>query len=192
MATLWRARWPISSQRSESPADFPLVLAFDDGSNLRVVATVTTAWPVASVSAATSAAPGVAMPDRPATLNQPGFLAALLFALLGGVILNLMPCVFPVLSLKVLALAQHSGNARERWTSALAYTAGVVIAFLALAGLLIAARAGGAGLGWGFQLQSPGDRCGARRVVHAHRPQPGRRLRIRVAAAVERGLAARA
>jgi thiol:disulfide interchange protein DsbD len=80
---------------------------------------------------------------------------ALAFALLGGVILNLMPCVFPVLSLKILALAQHSGGVRERWSSALAYTAGVVLAFLALAGLLIAARAGGEQLGWGFQLQSP-------------------------------------
>ena len=77
------------------------------------------------------------------------------FALIGGVILNLMPCVFPVLSLKVLALAQHAGTPRERWSSALAYTAGVVLAFLALAGLLIAARAGGEQLGWGFQLQNP-------------------------------------
>ena len=60
-ATL-QARWPISAQRSESPATFPLVLAFDDGSNLRVVAAVRTDWTVASVSAATSAAPGVAVP----------------------------------------------------------------------------------------------------------------------------------
>jgi thiol:disulfide interchange protein len=154
-ATL-QARWPISAQRSESPATFPLVLAFDNGSNLRVVAAVRSDWTAASASGATSALPGGATPIVGATPNQPGFLAAMLFALLGGVILNLMPCVFPVLSLKVLALAQHSGNARERWTSALAYAAGVVIAFLALAGLLIAARAGGAGLGWGFQLQSPG------------------------------------
>jgi thiol:disulfide interchange protein DsbD len=95
------------------------------------------------------------MPSDASTLSQPGFLTAMLFALLGGVILNLMPCVFPVLSLKVLALAQHSGSPRERWSSALAYGAGVVLAFLALAGLLIAARAGGEQLGWGFQLQSP-------------------------------------
>ena len=154
-ATL-QARWPISAQRSASPATFPLVLAFDDGSNLRVVAAVRTDWTVSPELAAGSAAAGDAMPVVGVTLHQQGFLAALLFALLGGIILNLMPCVFPVLSLKVLALAQHSGNARERWTGALAYAAGVVIAFLALAGLLIAARAGGAGLGWGFQLQSPG------------------------------------
>jgi thiol:disulfide interchange protein len=154
-ATL-QARWPISAQRSEGPATFPLVLAFDEGSNLRVVTAVRTDWTNASLQAAPGALAGAEAPVAGATLSQPGFLTALLFALLGGVILNLMPCVFPVLSLKVLALAQHSGHARERWTSALAYAAGVVIAFLALAGLLIAARAGGAGLGWGFQLQSPG------------------------------------
>jgi thiol:disulfide interchange protein len=154
-ATL-QARWPISAQRSEGPATFPLVLAFDEGSNLRVVTAVRTDWTNASLKAAPGALAGAEAPVAGATLSQPGFLTALLFALLGGVILNLMPCVFPVLSLKVLALAQHSGHARERWTSALAYAAGVVIAFLALAGLLIAARAGGAGLGWGFQLQSPG------------------------------------
>jgi len=146
----WRARWPISSQRSESPAALPLVLAFDGGTNLRVVATLATPWPGTD---ATRAGAAPTLPETP--LSLPGFATALLFALLGGVILNLMPCVFPVLSLKVLALAQHSGSARERWSSALAYTAGVVIAFLALAGLLIAARAGGEQLGWGFQLQSP-------------------------------------
>jgi thiol:disulfide interchange protein len=149
---LWKARWPLSAQRSESPAQFPLVLAFDDGSNVRVVAQVTSAWPGAQ-DAVAAAAPAA---NRDAAALEPlGFAAALLFALLGGVILNLMPCVFPVLSLKVLSLVQDPGGTRERWTGALAYTAGVVLAFLALAGLLIAARAGGEQLGWGFQLQSP-------------------------------------
>jgi thiol:disulfide interchange protein/DsbC/DsbD-like thiol-disulfide interchange protein len=148
----WQARWPLSAQRSASPAQLPLVLAFDGGRNLRLVASVPS-WPD---SAATGAAPAIAGQDAGVALNQPGFLTALLFALLGGVILNLMPCVFPVLSLKVLSLTQHAGSRRERWNSALAYTAGVVLAFLALAGLLIAARAGGEQLGWGFQLQAPG------------------------------------
>lgn len=151
----WHARWPLSAQRSESPTTFPLVLAFEGGTNLRVVANLATPWPVASAAAASLTTPPDT-PAGPASPNQTGFLTALLFALLGGVILNLMPCVFPVLSLKVLALAQHPGGRRERWNGALAYTAGVVLAFLALAGLLIAARAGGEQLGWGFQLQSPG------------------------------------
>jgi thiol:disulfide interchange protein/DsbC/DsbD-like thiol-disulfide interchange protein len=149
----WQARWPLSAQRSASPAELPLVLAFDGGRNLRVVADVTTPWPD---GVAAGAAPANAGADAGIAPGQPGLLAALLFALLGGVILNLMPCVFPVLSLKVLSLTQHSGDRRERWRSALAYTAGVVLAFLALAGLLIAARAGGEQLGWGFQLQAPG------------------------------------
>ena len=152
----WTASWPLSAQRSASPASLPLVLRFD-GHNLRVVAKLSTAWPGAD-TATTPASP----PSSPSSvgdasaLSQPGFLTALLFALLGGVILNLMPCVFPVLSLKILAVTQHAGDARQRWTGALAYTAGVVLSFLALAGLLIAARAGGEQLGWGFQLQAPG------------------------------------
>ena len=153
----WQARWPISAQRSESPAAMPLVLAFEDGPNLRLIATLSTPWPeIGGTTALPATLPDAPLDGADAGLATPGFMTALLFALLGGVILNLMPCVFPVLSLKVLALAQHSGSARERWSSALAYTAGVVIAFLALAALLIAARAGGAQLGWGFQLQSPG------------------------------------
>jgi thiol:disulfide interchange protein/DsbC/DsbD-like thiol-disulfide interchange protein len=139
----WQARWPLSAQRSESPIELPLVLKFGDSVNLRVVSRVS-GW-AASAAAADAAPP----------LGEIGLASALLFALLGGVILNLMPCVFPVLSLKVLALTQHAGHGRERWTSALAYTAGVVLSFLALAGLLIAARAGGEQLGWGFQLQAP-------------------------------------
>jgi thiol:disulfide interchange protein DsbD len=80
----------------------------------------------------------------------------LLLAFLGGLLLNLMPCVFPVLSIKVLGLiGRADGDARSARLHALAYTAGVVASFLALAGGLIAARAAGASLGWGFQLQSP-------------------------------------
>jgi len=151
----WSASWPLSAQRSASPESFPLVLRFDGGSNLRAVANLATSWSGAD-DASKSGAPPSSSPGVASTLSQPGFLTALLFALLGGVILNLMPCVFPVLSLKVLSLTQHADDARQRWTGALAYTAGVVLSFLSLAGLLIAARAGGDQLGWGFQLQAPG------------------------------------
>jgi thiol:disulfide interchange protein DsbD len=148
--TVWRASWPLSAQRSESPATMQLVLAFEGGPNLRVTAAIT-GWQASGETQLPEAA------ETPtAGIENLGLLTSLLFALLGGVILNLMPCVFPVLSLKVLSLTQHAGDARARWTSALAYTAGVVLSFLALAGILIAARAGGEQLGWGFQLQSPG------------------------------------
>ncbi len=152
---VWQARWPLSAQRSESPATLPLVLVFDGGPNLRVETRVT-GWPMATADPGTVTSSAVQIGEVAPVPEQLGLWAALLFALIGGAILNLMPCVFPVLSLKVLSLTQHSGSARERWTGSLAYTAGVVLSFLALAGLLMAARAGGEQLGWGFQLQAPG------------------------------------
>jgi thiol:disulfide interchange protein/DsbC/DsbD-like thiol-disulfide interchange protein len=150
----WQGRWPLSAQRSESPDQLPLVLVFADVANLRVVARVS-GWPGEGGAPAVTSS-SVSVSDAAAGPVALGFATALLFALLGGVILNLMPCVFPVLSLKVLALTQHAGDRRQRWIGAMAYTAGVVSSFLALAGLLIAARAGGEQLGWGFQLQTPG------------------------------------
>lgn len=83
-----------------------------------------------------------------------GVWAALGLAVLGGILLNVMPCVFPVLSLKLLSFA-GSADARAQRRAGLAYGAGVVVSFWALAGVLVALRAGGASLGWGFQLQSP-------------------------------------
>lgn len=79
---------------------------------------------------------------------------ALLGAFLGGLILNVMPCVFPILSLKALALAR--GNSHDAKTEGLAYTAGVVLACLLLGGVMLALRAGGEQVGWAFQLQEPG------------------------------------
>ncbi|MGA0602895.1 protein-disulfide reductase DsbD family protein [Caulobacter sp. KR2-114] len=77
------------------------------------------------------------------------------FAFLGGLILNLMPCVFPVLSLKAASLAGHGGEPTAAREHGLAFLGGVMATFLGLAGLLLALRAGGASAGWGFQLQSP-------------------------------------
>ncbi len=81
---------------------------------------------------------------------------ALIFALIGGVILNLMPCVFPVLAMKAMALARlgGAGHGAVRLEAA-AYTAGAVVSFTALAGLLLALRGAGMALGWGFQFTSP-------------------------------------
>jgi thiol:disulfide interchange protein DsbD len=80
----------------------------------------------------------------------------LVSALLGGLILNLMPCVFPVLSIKVLSLTSKTGASPAQYRMhGLAYTAGVVLAFLILASVLLALRAGGEAVGWAFQLQSP-------------------------------------
>ena len=76
-------------------------------------------------------------------------------ALLGGLLLNLMPCVFPILSLKALTLARAGGEERQARIEGLAYTAGVITACLALGALMLALRAGGAQIGWAFQLQEP-------------------------------------
>ena len=83
-----------------------------------------------------------------------GLLNAIIFAFLGGMILNLMPCVFPVLSIKILSLVDSSAEASIRLHSA-AYFVGVVASFLVVAIVLLALRAAGEQIGWGFQLQSP-------------------------------------
>ncbi len=106
-----------------------------------------------SVAPVTASTPARAPADVAAPAPGPGILLALLLALAGGVILNLMPCVFPVLSLKALAVLEaHDGRERPQ---ALAYTAGVVLSFVAVAAVMLGLRAGGQAMGWGFQLQSP-------------------------------------
>lgn len=84
-----------------------------------------------------------------------GLVQAMLLAFLGGLILNLMPCVLPVLSMKALALAKNAHGPREARAEALAYGGGVLVTFLSLAALLIVLREGGQAAGWGFQLQQP-------------------------------------
>ncbi|MGB5098681.1 MAG: protein-disulfide reductase DsbD domain-containing protein [Porticoccaceae bacterium] len=88
--------------------------------------------------------------------SAPGLLTLLGFALLGGLILNLMPCVFPVLSIKVMSLTTAHAHRHRVAGHGLAYTAGVVLSFVAIAILLLALRRAGEAVGWGFQLQSPG------------------------------------
>ena len=87
---------------------------------------------------------------------KPGFFTAVVLALLGGLTLNLMPCVLPVLGIKILGFVRHAGSVRRRLVShGLSYTAGVLACFMLLATGLLVLRAGGESLGWGFQLQSP-------------------------------------
>jgi len=93
----------------------------------------------------------VSVPISPSKL-----LSTLGFAFLGGIVLNLMPCVFPVLSLKIMGFVQQAGeNTRIIKLHGLVFGAGVLISFWALAGALLALRAGGDSLGWGYQLSSP-------------------------------------
>ncbi len=110
-----------------------------------------------SISAAASAVPMIA--PEAAAASEPGgglsLILALGFAFLGGLILNLMPCVFPVLSLKALSLAKDGGNDKARRVKGLVYLAGVLVSFAGIALALVVLRAAGMAIGWGMQFQSP-------------------------------------
>ena len=165
---VWTASLPLAAQRSNSPSLMPVVLVSAAGGTeaYRAELPVQGTWPkvaqVAGVSPALSEALAKNLPQN-ANMQAPaapsggsiGLLAALFGALIGGLILNLMPCVFPVLAIKMLGFAQHANDRRAHTISGLAYTGGVVLSFVALGALMLALRAGGEALGWGFQLQSP-------------------------------------
>lgn len=102
------------------------------------------------------AAPEMPAPQLADTTGGLSIWVALGFAFLGGLILNLMPCVFPVLSLKALSLAKNSDNAPMRRLKGFTYFGGVLASFAVIAGALLALRAGGSVIGWGMQFQSPG------------------------------------
>lgn len=112
------------------------------------------AAPAGTAAGDDSAAPVLGIdPGRAADV---GFIQALILALAGGLILNLMPCVFPVLSMKALSLVKMSEqNVAHARLYGLTYTAGILVCFAAIAGLLIALIAAGSQIGWGFQLQNP-------------------------------------
>ncbi|HEX5786403.1 MAG TPA: thioredoxin family protein [Burkholderiaceae bacterium] len=170
--TQWQARVPQHSMRSESPDHMTVVLSAPSGGHapagVRLSLPVKGTWPPAA------SAPTTLSPELEAALSRNAsaasqatapaiapastgtWLLALASALLGGLILNLMPCVFPVLAIKVLSFSSPQGQPRSHLASGLAYTAGVVLSFLALGGVLMALRMAGEQLGWGFQLQSPG------------------------------------
>ena len=170
----WRADIPLSAQRADSPTLMPVVLArkgdMAPGENtlggLRLELPARGAWPAlaalpgdSGVSPALQAALDANAARAAATASGGGATLslglALLGAFIGGILLNLMPCVFPVLAIKVLAFAQHADDRRGHRLSGLAYTAGVVLSFVALGALLVGLRAAGEQIGWGFQLQNP-------------------------------------
>jgi thiol:disulfide interchange protein DsbD len=102
------------------------------------------------------AKPGTVPPARFAAEADMGFAWALLFAFVGGLILNLMPCVLPILAMKAMAVASKAGAAHsEAARDGFAYGAGAILSFLGLGVSVILLRAGGEAVGWGFQLQEP-------------------------------------
>lgn len=174
---VWLADVPLSPDRDAAPAQLAAVLrplpsnspAASEAapSAWRVVADVTQPWtsaltPLApglqAALAQTGTEPSTAPPPLPAPDGATsGIASILLLALLGGALLNLMPCVFPVLAIKVLGIAGQgsSTDTASRRRAAWAYGAGVVLSFALMGGAILAMRALGSSLGWGFQLQSP-------------------------------------
>lgn len=168
---------PLSDLRGQTPQQLAVVLALPQQERAAALAKgQSAAWrselavqgqwtpaTLASVSPALAAAleanqaaaGSQAAPRLASSGSATSLWAALLGGLIGGLILNLMPCVFPVLAIKVIGFARHGQNSRAQRLGGLAYAAGVILSFLALGALLLALRAAGQQLGWGFQLQSP-------------------------------------
>ena len=132
----------VSDYAEPAPSRLRGLLTFAGGPAYEVDLPISNATPAASSSAVASA---------------PSLPPLLLVAFAGGLVLNLMPCVFPVLGLKVMSFVQQAGQDRKKITAhGLVFTGGVLLSFWLLAGALAALRAGGSELGWGFQLQEPG------------------------------------
>jgi thiol:disulfide interchange protein DsbD len=145
-------RTPRSDAWNGLPGRVPVVVVDRSGAAPRYIA----------VDAMAAAAPACAATDAAASTpaavegaGSIGLVLAVLFAFAGGVLLNLMPCVFPVLSLKAMGMVGSHGEIAQARRHGWFYLAGCVLSFVALAGLLLALRAGGEQLGWGFQLQTP-------------------------------------
>jgi DsbC/DsbD-like thiol-disulfide interchange protein/cytochrome c biogenesis protein CcdA len=127
-------------RNGDAPKAFAGVLALGDGRGLEI-----------------RAVPG-SVPEGGSAIGELGAKAvlwAVLGALAGGLMLNLMPCVFPILALKAVHLSRAGGEAQEARKDALAYTAGAIVGTGALGAVLLAIRAGGSAAGWAFQLQDP-------------------------------------
>jgi thiol:disulfide interchange protein DsbD len=159
---VWTALVPIAAQRNASPNTMPLVVAGQAGNErlgFVTQASVTGTWPKLAapglaIDQPMATAPAIAPGPSPQNLPSSLWLA-LLGALVGGMILNLMPCVFPVLAIKVVGFARHGTHQKNQRIGGLAYSAGVVLSFVALGALMLSLRSAGEQLGWGFQLQSP-------------------------------------
>ncbi len=142
---------PRSEYAENLPGEVKAVLVADGG------------WPAAEGASAialtahvSGEAPTLALGSAGGSTGG-GLFGLLALAFAGGAVLNLMPCVFPVLGLKIMGFVQQAGNERRKIVGhGLLFTSGVVVSFWVLAGVLLALRAGGAELGWGFQLQSAG------------------------------------
>ena len=154
-ATL-RLMLPVASQRAGEFTRVAGVLTASKGFGASAAASIDVPLAGSIVAGPPLPNAGAALPAQYAGGDGEVSLGiALAFALIGGLLLNLMPCVFPVLSLKVLRFAAQGFDRSAMRVHGLAFASGVIVSFWLLAGLLLALRAAGGELGWGFQLQSP-------------------------------------
>lgn len=168
---VWNAQIPVSEERADAPSSMRWVIAMGPESSpkapaFEIESPVQGTWPALAQATPAGVSPELAKalalnaqnasasPLTAASTSPLNVLLAMLGAFLGGLLLNLMPCVFPVLAIKVMGFAQADHDRQHR-AAGLAYTAGVVLSFLLLGGLMLGLRAAGEQLGWGFQLQSP-------------------------------------
>ena len=171
---VWTAQIPVSEERGESPRTMRWVIAAGPESAPKAPAfdietPVQGTWPALTTAAPAEISPALAKAlaenanasanaaQNPAAASTTalGLTLAILGALVGGFLLNLMPCVFPVLAIKVIGFAQADTSQAQHRAAGMAYTLGVVLSFMLLGGLMLGLRAAGEQLGWGFQLQSP-------------------------------------
>ena len=167
---VWSAQIPVSEERGDSPPSMRWVIAAGPESAPKAPAfdietPVQGTWPAPTQAAPAEISPALAkaLADNANAAQQPattsttalGLALAILGALVGGLLLNLMPCVFPVLAIKVLGFTQADTTQTQHRAAGMAYTVGVVLSFMLLGGLMLGLRAAGEQLGWGFQLQSP-------------------------------------
>lgn len=155
----------LESLKSQQPLPFTGVIVADGGPDKNGWAIETTLdiqpaevplpWAEDSKPVPTQTEPKIPTAQLPQTSSSMSTSTALSFAFLGGLILNLMPCVFPVLSLKILQLVDGSRRKGALALHGLSFTGGVLLSMAALAGILIILRSLGWAIGWGFQLQQP-------------------------------------
>jgi thiol:disulfide interchange protein len=137
----------IETKAGAAPATVGGDLRIERGAKVEGYALTASPGPVPSA--------GTALGAAAASSTLAVFASALLLAIAGGVVLNVMPCVFPILSLKALSLAKGGATPADARRDALAYAAGVTLVCVALGGVVLALSAAGDAVGWGFQLQNP-------------------------------------
>jgi len=151
----WHMRAPLHAFRHSEPRELGLLLVDESSTQAwQMLLKIQGDWPSVQTSSPIALA-SQPLANTPSPASPLTLFGAVMGAMLGGLLLNLMPCVLPVLAIKLLSLSQPAVTPAMRRGIGVAYTAGVLLSMLGLALLVMGMRAAGQQLGWGFQLQSP-------------------------------------